>query len=514
MSRARELSRLGNPNIISADGSFNVGFGTLTPKEKVNVVGVVSATSFFGDGSGLDGIASAGIGTALSDDKTKALNTIYYTNNEVLVNTTSTIDPPESGYIAYTQAPTIVVEDTKELIVAPGDDLLVDVLGISTGVNVDYAQRGNGVFGNIYVDNIESSGGQTSVNFPRGLVSSGITTITNGTQSTSATTGALQVTGGVGIAKSVYIGGNLSVGGTITYEDVTNVDSVGLITARSVIDVTGGNIEANNILDVPTIRRQVQNSSILIAGGNATNDGANIALYGSTHSSQANNFEFRTSGVERLRIGSAGQIGLGGANYGTSGQILTSQGASAAPQWADAGGVWTKLASGTTTNAGFGGFPVTTNGFTSTYFYYKILFMLTTADNQGTRLGIDFTTDNGSTWASESGSNMYRFSNSGRQSNSNMGLDGTESQGWFLGSNTKEKWYGEISIVEPYLATTTKSVLALYSASQIDDTHDGAMMCNVTLKPVSNFLLPVTGIRFVTNGSIATLKWSLLASAL
>jgi len=42
--------------------------------------------------------------------------------------------------------------------------------------------------------------------------------------------------------------------------------------------------------------------------------------------------------TERLRIGSAGQLGIAGANYGTSGQVLTSQGASAAPSWADAGG--------------------------------------------------------------------------------------------------------------------------------------------------------------------------------
>ena len=33
--------------------------------------------------------------------------------------------------------------------------------------------------------------------------------------------------------------GNVSVGGTLTYEDVTNVDSVGVITARSGIVVTG-----------------------------------------------------------------------------------------------------------------------------------------------------------------------------------------------------------------------------------------------------------------------------------
>jgi hypothetical protein len=40
--------------------------------------------------------------------------------------------------------------------------------------------------------------------------------------------------------------------------------------------------------------------------------------------------------TEKMRIASAGQIGIGGANYGTSGQVLTSGGASAAPSWANA----------------------------------------------------------------------------------------------------------------------------------------------------------------------------------
>ena len=50
-------------------------------------------------------------------------------------------------------------------------------------------------------------------------------------------------------------------------------------------------------------------------------------------------FRTRTHGAnndERLRISSVGALGIGGANYGTSGQVLTSQGASSAPQWADA----------------------------------------------------------------------------------------------------------------------------------------------------------------------------------
>jgi len=45
-----------------------------------------------------------------------------------------------------------------------------------------------------------------------------------------------------------------------------------------------------------------------------------------------------TGGSERLRIASAGQIGIGGANYGTSGQVLTSNGSGAAPSWQAAGG--------------------------------------------------------------------------------------------------------------------------------------------------------------------------------
>lgn len=40
-----------------------------------------------------------------------------------------------------------------------------------------------------------------------------------------------------------------------------------------------------------------------------------------------------TSAVERWRFGPAGQLGIGGATYGTSGQVLTSGGASAAPTW-------------------------------------------------------------------------------------------------------------------------------------------------------------------------------------
>ena len=52
----------------------------------------------------------------------------------------------------------------------------------------------------------------------------------------------------------------------------------------------------------------------------------------------ADNTAITTGGSERIRVGSAGQIGIAGANYGTAGQVLTSGGASGAVSWAAAGG--------------------------------------------------------------------------------------------------------------------------------------------------------------------------------
>ena len=67
--------------------------------------------------------------------------------------------------------------------------------------------------------------------------STGIVTFTHTSNATSSTTGALQITGGVGIVKDLHVGGNITVGGTLTYDDVTNIDSLGIITARGGIHV-------------------------------------------------------------------------------------------------------------------------------------------------------------------------------------------------------------------------------------------------------------------------------------
>ena len=48
----------------------------------------------------------------------------------------------------------------------------------------------------------------------------------------------------------------------------------------------------------------------------------------------SNNLRFAVGTSEKFRVGSSGQLGVGGATYGSSGQVLTSGGASAAPSWA------------------------------------------------------------------------------------------------------------------------------------------------------------------------------------
>ena len=67
-----------------------------------------------------------------------------------------------------------------------------------------------------------------------------------GTGSVELTQGAtlpsgktLSGAGQLNITGIATFGGNVTIGGTLTYEDVQNVDSVGLITARSGIEVVG-----------------------------------------------------------------------------------------------------------------------------------------------------------------------------------------------------------------------------------------------------------------------------------
>ncbi len=143
MTRARELAKLANETVWTIDTTnTRVGIGSTIPSSSLNVglgvtidgnSGVVTATSFVGDGSGLEGVASAGLGTALSDDATSPLNVLYYVNKtlDISDSTTVTVPATSTSNVAYTNYQDIIVADTKDLTITDGDDLMVDVLGLN-----------------------------------------------------------------------------------------------------------------------------------------------------------------------------------------------------------------------------------------------------------------------------------------------------------------------------------------------------------------------------------------------
>ena len=85
----------------------------------------------------------------------------------------------------------------------------------------------------LYVDNIKNRTGG-AIGAPSGAVVTGVATAT-------------QFSGNVtGVAATFT--GNVSIGGTLTYEDVTNIDSVGIVTARTGIKVLAGGINAVGVV--------------------------------------------------------------------------------------------------------------------------------------------------------------------------------------------------------------------------------------------------------------------------
>ena len=233
MSRARDLSRLSNPTNFTPDATTgHVGLGSENPTAKLNVAGIVSATAFYGDGSNLEGVASAGLGTAVDDTSTFGGQQIYFTDKVLGIGGNLTVNPPDSSNIAYTQYQEISVDTGADLIIGDGDDLIPDILGISSDVQVPGVLAGGG--GRVRADNFTNKAGTGAPTFSSGVNVTGVATAT-------------QFSGNItGVAATFT--GNVSVGGVLTYEDVTNIDSVGLITARTGIKVLAGGINAVGVV--------------------------------------------------------------------------------------------------------------------------------------------------------------------------------------------------------------------------------------------------------------------------
>lgn len=106
---------------------------------------------------------------------------------------------------------------------------------------------------------------------------SGVTKVSDTTQSTSKDTGSVIIEGGLGVEKNIHAGGNLtavdgtfsgnvSIGGTLTKQDVTNVDSVGVITARNGLQVLAG-VTSVSAGAAGTVTIGYGNTTLIVDGG-------------------------------------------------------------------------------------------------------------------------------------------------------------------------------------------------------------------------------------------------------
>ena len=108
--------------------------------------------------------------------------------------------------------------------------------------------------------------------------------------------------------------GSIGIAGTLTYEDVTNIDSVGVITARSGIRV-GANGTKRETVHLDAGDSSANYLRFTNTGtGNGTTDGFNVGI-NADENALLWNFEnkdtiFATNNLERIRITSAGKVGI------------------------------------------------------------------------------------------------------------------------------------------------------------------------------------------------------------
>ena len=236
------------------DIGSNTGIGvTIRKHGDATFTGIVTASAFFGDGSGLEGVSSSGIGTPLSDDDTSDLNKVYYVNQELSIGSTVTVNHPSSAVASYTHYQDLVVTDDADFIVSDGDTFIPDVLGIRTSTSTASAATG----GRIRAGTITNAGANGAPNFPNGLT---------GTAGTFT--------------------GNLNVAGVLTYEDVTNVDSVGVVTARAGVNLVGNDLNVGSNI-------KIGNASGIVTATSFSGDGSSLTGVGASFG----NSSINTSGI-------------------------------------------------------------------------------------------------------------------------------------------------------------------------------------------------------------------------
>jgi len=237
-----ELFRIDEDGEIAASGNINVAGVVTTSKLHVDPVG--SGITYNEDlvvqgNARVTGILSIGTSSIVLDANAKTIRGL----NEIRLDSDDEDDEPvifrqRRGKVFFRKTrrnhSNQIVEIEEEASVGIGTTVSVNTSGIITASSF-YGDGSNltglthsqvsGVMVNLVDDTTPQLGGNLDLN-------------------SNDITG----TGNINITGSGTFSGNVSIAGTLTYEDVTNVDSIGLITARSGVDVTG-NISVTGTVD-------------------------------------------------------------------------------------------------------------------------------------------------------------------------------------------------------------------------------------------------------------------------
>ena len=114
-----------------ADFSSGVGTDGTLSANNINATGVVTATSFEGDGSELTGVS--GFATALSSSTTSVLNRFFKTPEEIPIGagtSVSVTSDDASGNVAFCREGNIHVAVGATFHVGSGTTLFTNVLGV------------------------------------------------------------------------------------------------------------------------------------------------------------------------------------------------------------------------------------------------------------------------------------------------------------------------------------------------------------------------------------------------
>ena len=225
-SRAVNLAELVSAENLTVSTSTNrIGVGSTAPTAKFDVAGIVSATSFFGDATGLTNLPAGGATLSAASGSQRV----------------------------------VVTSLTSGTMTA-------------AGTNADLAYN-------------------TSTNTLSATTFSGaLTGNASGTAGGLSGNPSISITNLTGVAATFT--GNVTIGGTLTYDDVTNVDSIGIVTAQTGVRVLAGGVGiADSIFHIGDDNTQIRFPA-------------------------ADTVSVETGGGERLRIDSSGNVAIGTATAG------------------------------------------------------------------------------------------------------------------------------------------------------------------------------------------------------